>query len=79
MRCDLLKTAFVSSSSDNASDLYAQYISNLSYVLDQHAPLKTNVLPNLSQYGKLSNIVMPNSFVDKTKAPGERTPPLPFQ
>jgi len=44
MRCDLLNTAFVASPSDNVSDLYAQYISNLSYVLDQHVPLKTKCL-----------------------------------
>jgi len=43
MNCDLFNNPFVSSSSDNASGLYAQHISNLSYELDQHATLKTNV------------------------------------
>jgi len=42
--CDLLNAAFISSPSNTTSDLYAQYISNLSYVLDKHAPLKTKCL-----------------------------------
>jgi len=44
MRCDLLNTAFFSSPSDNAFALYAQGVSNVSYVPDQHAPLKTKCL-----------------------------------
>jgi len=44
MKRDLQKTAFVVSPSDNVSDLYDQYMSSLSSVLENHAPLKTKCL-----------------------------------
>ena len=44
MEYDLLNTAFVSSLFNNDCDLYTQYISNISYALDQYAPLKTKCL-----------------------------------
>lgn len=44
IKCDLHNTAFVVSPSDNASDLYEQYINSLSSILEKHAPLKTKCL-----------------------------------
>ena len=44
MRCELRNTAFVKSPSNNVSDLYDQYTSSLSSVLDKHAPLKSKRL-----------------------------------
>ena len=44
MKADLLQTDFVRQPANNATQLYDQYVSNMSILLDKHAPSKTKCL-----------------------------------